>query len=145
MTLLQYRQASATAAEVASHLKALDDSFAPSLSSRVVIADYAAKLASKALLCEAWADEGLVGLVAGYISTDKAFISSVSVLKNWARQGIAETLVGQFVEKARLTGARVVTLEVTRGHIAAIRLYEKAGFVSEISDEQKITMKMTLD
>ena len=93
---IEYRLNMASAAQIAEHLLRCDADFVPPLSGRVEIRDYAQKIASKATRFEAWSGGTLVGLVAAYCNDrDKriAFITSVSVLREWTGKGIAARLM----------------------------------------------------
>lgn len=58
-------------------------------------------------------------------------IDKVMVREDCRRQGVAEALLLRLMEEAAGRGVREFTLEVRAGNRAAIRLYEKLGFVSE--------------
>jgi len=136
------------AAEIAAHLLRADDSFEPSLSSRVDIQAYAQKLQHRAVRFEAWLGEELVGLVASYCNrTDegKAFVSSVSVLPQCQGQGIAVRLMQQCIEHVRGLGFREMELEVGQRSQPAILLYQKLGFNILRRSGSTLTMGMTLE
>lgn len=122
----------ASAAQIADHLLCCDAGFVPPLSGRVKIRDYAQKIASKATTFEAWSGGTLVGLVAAYCNDQAsriAYVTSVSVLKEWTRKGIAAGLVVQCVEYAKVSGMRQISLAVAADNTFAIKLYEKSGFI----------------
>ncbi len=122
----------ASAAEIAEHLARCDANFVPLLSGRVEINSYAQKIASFATRFEAWSDGTLVGLVAAYCNDHEkriAYITSISVLKEWAGKGIATCLMSRCIEYAQTLGMRQVSLEVAQENAPAISLYEKNGFV----------------
>ena len=60
-----------------------------------------------------------------------ADITNVFVRDGYRRRGIAEEMLKKLMEESRGIGARNFTLEVRSSNYAAIRLYEKLGFVSE--------------
>ena len=75
----------------------------------------------------------LVGLVAAYCNDQEkliAYITSVSVLRNWTGKGIAYKLMNQCIVHAKAIGMRQISLEVASGDTSAIKLYEKIGFVA---------------
>lgn len=122
----------ATEAQIAEHLSYCDVDFVPPLSGRVEIGGYARKLASSAERFEAWAGSVLVGLVAVYCNDagrGAAFITSVSVLREWQGQGIARRLFAQCIGHAKELGFERLELEADRGNASAIHLYEKTGFI----------------
>lgn len=123
----------ASEAQVAEHLRRCDADFVPPLSGRVEIDRYAAKLASRAERFEAWAGDVLVGLVAVYCNDAgrrAAFVTSVSVLREWHGNGIASRLLGKSIEHAKELGFERLELEVDRCNAGAIHLYEKTSFIA---------------
>ena len=123
----------ATPHEIAAHLLRCDARFVPPLSERVAIPAYAAKIGMHAARFEAWVDGALVGLAAAYLNgaVRCAFVTNVSVVAEHCRSGIATRLLEQLVEHARRLGFRRVSLEVSSGQRAAVRLYERCGFAAD--------------
>lgn len=129
---VEFQSGRASVEQVAEHLLRCDGDFVPPLSERVEIAEYANKIASKAMRFEAWSGDELVGLVAAYCNDREkciAYITSVSVLREWQSKGIASNLVGHCIEYAKASGMRQISLEVAGNNVSAIRLYKKFGFV----------------
>lgn len=130
---MNYKLDSVGAAELLAHLRAADGSFAPLLSSRVDLADYADKLAARARRVEAWQDDTLVGLIALY-ANDPArggFITNVSVLPGHQGQGIAGELLRRTLALATELGLPRLRLEVYADNTAALALYRRHGFQPE--------------
>lgn len=128
---VEYLLNKASVAEIAEHLTHCDADFVSLLSARVEIKDYAKKIASKAVRFEAWSNEILVGLVAAYCNDMEkqiAYISSVSVLQEWAGKGVASKLINQCIKHAKGAGMHQINLEVANGNVRAINLYKKNGF-----------------
>jgi len=122
----------ATEEQIADHLTRCDADFVPPLSDRVDIAVYARKIAARAVRFEAWASGELIGLVASYCNDEEggvAFVTSVSVLKDWRGRGVASRLMERCVRHAEELGLRRVELEVDGRNARAIRLYEEKGFM----------------
>jgi ribosomal protein S18 acetylase RimI-like enzyme len=137
----------ATAAEVAAHLRDCDASFTPLLSERVDIDRYARRLCELGVRFEAWAGGVLVGFVAGYCNDatgQQAYISNVSVLPPWTGRGIAAELLARFVARAAAQGFQRVTLDVNAGAAKAVSLYARRGFVVTSSRGADLTMSLTL-
>lgn len=135
-------------ADVLRHLRAHDDAFQPPLSSRVNLADYARKLADRAVRLEAWVGDDLVGLVAVYcnsIDHDAAFVSNVSVLADHAGRGIARQLMQAAIAHVLGLGFSSLYLEVDRRAVVAVRLYQSLGFqpTAELEDGT-IVMRLLL-
>jgi GNAT superfamily N-acetyltransferase/2-polyprenyl-3-methyl-5-hydroxy-6-metoxy-1,4-benzoquinol methylase len=137
----------ADAGQIAEHLQACDASFAPSLSSRLDIADYAHKIADKADCFEAWKDGQLIGLVAVYCNDTQrrtAFITSVSVLSGWKGRRIASRLISQCLAYVDRNGFSRIELEVGAHNLAAVRLYETHGFLADTVVDQSMLMHLDL-
>ncbi|WP_350104879.1 GNAT family N-acetyltransferase [Limnobacter sp.] len=96
---------------------------------------------------EAWSGQKLVGLVAAYCNDQQrhiVYISSVSVLKAWTCNGIAANLILQCIKYSERTGMRQIRLEVYNDNSAAIKLYEKNGFVTERNNGAFVNMQLNL-
>ena len=137
----------ASVAQVVQHLRLCDQLFVPPLSERVALTDYSAKLHERAERFEAWIDTTLVGLVAGYYDVESgvvAFISSVSVLKEWQGRGVASALVDRSIAHARHLGFELIELEVSLQNDLAVRLYQKHGFQVISRDNNRAKMVLAL-
>lgn len=142
---VEYLLNKASETEIAEHLERCDSDFVPPLSTRVDLCDYAKKIADNATRFEAWSGGVLIGLVAAYcndLEKLRAYITSVTVLKEWMGKGIAACLVGECSAYARGIGMRQVSLEVACDNMNAIRLYQKAGFVAGRVDGAYVTMDL---
>jgi ribosomal protein S18 acetylase RimI-like enzyme len=142
--MTEQRVNAATTQDIVEHLTLCDAAFAPPLSLRVDIGDYAAKLSANAVRFEAWDDETLIGLVAAYPdhTHGRMFISNVSVLPEWRGHGLAAGLITRCGDAARDLGLRSMVLELGAENVAARRLYDKLGFVSTGSGPL-LTMTLT--
>lgn len=145
---IEYLLNKASAAQIAEHLLRCDADFVPPLSGRVEIVNYAQKIASKATRFEAWSGGMLVGLAAAYCNDQErciAYITSVSVLREWTRNRVAARLVDQCIQHAKASGMRQISLEVMENNAPAIKLYEKSGFVAGKTNAFFITMSLYLE
>lgn len=123
------RHNTASAAEIAEHLRGCDASFIPPLSRRVAIDDYAQKLAAHAECVELWADGVLVGLAAFYGNQPpEAFLSNISVLPAWQKRHLARRMLTECIARARGLNLATMRLEVSSQHEAALTLYHAQGF-----------------
>ena len=137
----------ASEAQIVEHLLRCDADFVPPLSDRVEISDYAKKIASKAMRFEAWSGDMLVGLVAAYYNDQEqrtAYITGVSVLREWTGKGIAASLMRRCIDNAKASGMRQISLEVASDNVPAIKLYEKSGFVAGQTNAPFVTMNLYL-
>jgi ribosomal protein S18 acetylase RimI-like enzyme len=138
----------ASEVELARHLWACDAEFIPPLSSRAEINKYARKIVHKAKRFEAWSGSTLVGLVAAYCNDQDqliAYITNVSVLKDWAGRGIATHLISQCIEHMKALGFKQVCLQVSTDNTSAIKLYENNCFVASEANVRFVTMKLHLE
>lgn len=138
-----YSRNRADEASLLAHLRAADAQFAPSLSSRVDLSDYAAKLHGRAERFEAWDGPELVGLVATYCNApSSAFVSSVSVLPPWQGCGVARELMRQCLLHVRRSGLTSVSLHVNPQASTAVSLYRALGFVEESRDDSRLELRL---
>ena len=144
---IEYLLNKTSAAQIAEHLSRCDTDFVPPLSGRVKINDYARKIAGKATRFEAWSGGTLVGLVAAYCNDREksiAYVTSVSVLREWKGKGIVTRLMSECVEHAKASGMRQIGLEVASDNAPAIRLYEKIGFIAVRANAPLVGMDLYL-
>lgn len=64
-----------------------------------------------------------------WIVADEVHLHNLAVKKEFRRQSLAFNLLKAMQEIARQVGIRAQTLEVRQSNTAAIKLYEKCGFV----------------
>lgn len=137
----------ASESEISEHLWACNTSFMPHLSHRVSICNYAHKIINKATRFEAWVNGKLIGFVAAYYNDPKnhtVWITNVSVLKTWARKGIATYLINWCIGHCKLLGMKQIRLEVANDNTAAIMLYKNNAFITDKTNETSITMHLYL-
>lgn len=128
---------------IVEHLLRCDADFMPSLSSRVLINDYAKKIANNAMRFEAYSGDAMVGLVAVYCNDRDgriAYVTNSSVLKEWNGKGIATRLMQQCIEHAKTSGMQQISLEVAIDNIPAIKLYVNKGFVAGEANTPFVSM-----
>ena len=86
------------------------------------------------LVCEVTDAEGsrkIVGTVGMRILGAEGDIDNVAVLPEYRNKGIASALISELLKAGRDRGIEEFTLEVRVSNDPAIRVYEKAGFLSE--------------
>lgn len=146
--VVEYLLNKASVAEIAQHLRTCDTGFVPPLSCRVEIKDYAQKILCYAVRFEAWSDGTLIGLVAAYCNDQDmrtAYITSVSVLKEWTGKGVATCLMSLCIKHVNALGMKQICLEVASNNIPAIRLYEKSGFAVNAANALFVNMHLYLE
>ncbi len=77
----------------------------------------------------AFCGDELAGYIGGRTVAGETEIFNVAVAPEFRRKGIAKALIEKFIEAVREKETDVIFLEVRSGNLAAINLYEKAGFV----------------
>jgi len=93
---------------------------------------------------EAWQDDVLVGMINAYLndaSHRTGFITNTSILKEYARRGVATTLLQMCLKSALENNFSRVRLEVSRDNSQAIRLYARAGFKIMRENEDNLLME----
>ena len=75
--------------------------------------------------------DGIIGCAGLTVLGNEGDIDKVMVREDCRGQGIASSLMEALLLEGRSRGVEAFTLEVRAGNEAAIRLYEKYGFVSE--------------
>lgn len=74
-------------------------------------------------------DGNVLGYVGMMCVLDEGYISNVAVHPRARRQGLADKLISQLVDRARERSLAFVTLEVRAGNEPAVALYRKHGFL----------------
>ena len=134
--------------EIVNFLRKCDADFLPPLSRRLNIEDYARKIFNNAMRFEAQASKELIGLIAIYCNDKEscvAYITSVSMLKEWMGRGIAIFLMRKCIDYAKAMGFMMISLEVRSDNLKAIALYKKSQFITYKVDGLNITMNLHLD
>lgn len=109
------------------------------------------KIASLEKLCfsEPWSENSVAGelsnplslwlvavdgdCVAGYVGSQSVMgetdMMNIAVSPDYRRQGVAAALIEELVRQLKVGGNHCLTLEVRASNEAAIKLYEKLGFI----------------
>lgn len=143
-TTLTYKIKTATEQQICAHLKECNNHFFPPLSERINIESYSKKIAVKSITFEAWSENTLVGLVATYMNaeTSTAFITNVSLLKNYMGLGISTELTNRCIEYVQQNNFKEIKLEVHKNNANAIGLYKKFNFIKYDSKDDLDLMKL---
>jgi len=80
------------------------------------------------LVIVATVGSSVVGFIAGQLMVDEAEVLDLVTAFRWRRRGVGRLLLAEFVEQVQARGVTRVMLEVRRSNVAAIALYERAGF-----------------
>jgi [ribosomal protein S18]-alanine N-acetyltransferase len=76
-------------------------------------------------------NDKIVGYVLFWLLPEEIDIHNIAVHTDFRRQRVGQTLLQQVVEQARSRNSARVTLEVRVSNIAAQKLYDSVGFVSQ--------------
>ena len=72
----------------------------------------------------------IIGYVDRWILYDRAEIATIGVCKEHRRKGYAQQLMDRVIADAQEAGCENITLEVRVSNDAAVRFYEKNGFIT---------------
>jgi ribosomal protein S18 acetylase RimI-like enzyme len=127
---IDYRFNTASQTDLAGHLRCVSAGFCIALSKRVDIDVYAEKLFSRAVRFEAWSGRDLVGLIAGYHTSESQtiYVTNLSVKDEFRRRGIASDLLCRMFEYGGSSDISRFELEVHAESFAALELYKSKGF-----------------
>jgi len=132
----------ATAMQIAEHLRFGESDFVEHLMEQVNIEGYAIKIKKYGCTFEAWNDNQLIGLVAAYLNKEKrtGFITNVSVLPGWQSCGIGNQLLRHCIGNLEEAGVEQIALEVLSVREKAMRLYSKHGFIISSAEQDTLMM-----
>lgn len=74
-------------------------------------------------------ENAVVGYVGLMYVLDEGYISNVAVTQSYRRRSIADRLIAELVDRAKLLGLSFLTLEVRLSNAPAKALYAKHGFL----------------
>lgn len=143
-----YTRGTSSERSILIHLTRCNGNFIPPLNSRVILDEYARKIATSAERFEAWSVDSLIGLVAVYLgnrASSEAFITNVSVIPEWQGRGIASQLLERCVSSLRDLGVTEVGLEVNKNNLTAIELYRRLAFTICETQGNNFKMKYVIE
>ena len=122
----------------------IDELLIPRLSSRVDIAEYAKKLAQRALNIFVTVEREDIGICSIYCNEAEAFITSFAVCEEYQGMGIGMQLMRRAIHLAKSSGCSCILLDVHFTNTKAKRFYLNNGFSIITIGEQWIRMKLEL-
>jgi len=131
MNLFDYKVNSASEAEIGEHLDSVWGMAGSTPNLEIQVESYAKKIRESAHTFECWHNGVLTGLVACYLNDAKSkagFITNVSVLDGYQRQGMGRKLIERAIEEATEMRFCKVDLEVSPQNTSAFSLYAACGF-----------------
>ena len=111
-------------------LNEVDAIMLPPLSERVCISDYAEKLACLAETLFIVQDGCDIASCSVYCNSETAFISSIAVKCEFLKQGIGTALMDEVMRYVKEKKCERIQLEVYVSNDAALKFYQKNGFVT---------------
>lgn len=128
------------------HLNECNNNFKPALEHRVNISEYSKKIFGNAVTFEAWSNKRMIGMIAVYFNpSDKsAFITNVSVIKEFMGKGIAKELLRNCLVYSSENMYTEIKLEVNKENHSAIELYRSLNFIQIETLENSIFMNYLL-
>lgn len=145
--MIDYKIKNASEIDLYLHLEKASHLFVPPLASRVNLKEYAQKLYEKAQTFEAWDQDNLIGLFAGYFNlhiSKEVFVTNVSVLEQYKNKGIASQLLIMVKIFAVHNGYDKIRLEVNSKNTQAIQFYTKHQFVIDVEEGESVFMNLKL-
>lgn len=146
--IVSYQKNSASLKHILFHLEECDHQFVPPLSNKINLELYSNKIKAHAETFEAWSDNRLVGFIAVYCNNvqDKiAYITNVSVVSDFSRMKIADTLLGMVEARIKELKINTIELEVDVNNLKALNLYDKHKFIKECKCKYKFKMKKIIN
>ncbi len=134
--------------ELLSFFKKADNLFPIPLSSKQELEVLTEKLLLLGKVVAACCENGLAGVICGYVNdteTKNAYVSVLCVLPEFQGKSIAKSLLERFISESAKAGMKKVFLYTHSTNQKAIRLYENFGFHSTLSDREgdiKLTYEM---
>jgi len=126
-------------------MKEVDDEFSPSLSSRMIISEYIAKLVNNATIFSVYEHGCLTAFAAMYcndFTTKTGFLAMIAVGKNSRGKGLGFNLLQMCVQHLKKLGFVTFKLEVYKNNKNAIAQYSRFGF--DVIDETDTSIFMAL-
>jgi len=133
--------------EIFFHLQECSSQFIPDLNETVDLKEYSKKIHQKSTTFEAWKENRLIGLVAGYfndVESNRGFITNVSIIKDFQGLGLASILLNMCITHAKIKKVLTIRLEVNKGNNKAIELYKKHGFSVDAINENSWFMELNI-
>ena len=127
------------------YLKYTDKFFEPNLSSYVQdLRAYAKKIHNNALIIEAYKYNKLVGLLAIYLNSSKAFITHFCVVPSERSKGLGRILFTLAVENAQKHSCKSIELECYTSNTKAQNFYLKQGMKIIKQNNDKLLLEYIL-
>lgn len=126
-------------AVVEQFFREVDRSFPVPLSVKQDLGEFAVKLCSKGTICTVMEGDRIISMAAGYTDNlieNMAYLSVVATLPEAQGKGLASKLVKEFIGICEQKGIGAVHLYAVPSNDAAIRMYEKTGFVPLIMEDE---------
>lgn len=128
-------------------IKKSDKDFPERLSDRVDLKEYSNKLFDSAVIITQINDDEIVGMFAGYANDEskkQAYVTFVSVDKEYRGHGIGQKLLSEFIIICKRKGFSKIMLHTSLENKNAISLYEKNGFERGVVSGKRVEYIYTI-
>ncbi len=126
----------------------ISEEFNPSLTSRIPAEKYASKIRKFGHTFELFINNELAVFAAGYFNNldeKKSYLTVIYTFSSFRGNGYADLLLCFVKNTAKRLGMRELSLEVSSGNIAALKLYISNGFnITDIKENLKLGMRVVL-
>jgi ribosomal protein S18 acetylase RimI-like enzyme len=130
--------------DILEHFSHCDPLFVANIANRISLSNYTDKIVRTSVTFEAWENQKLIGLIAAYINDPElitGYITNVSVVTSYNRQGVASRLLENCIIFAQNQGFKELVLEVAENNKPAINFYIKHGFEVKFNKNNYVVMK----
>jgi ribosomal protein S18 acetylase RimI-like enzyme len=114
--------------ELIEYLKEVDYDFNPSLSSRKDLVKYAKKIYENSLILSRRQNNRIIALLACYCNNEDAYLSIISVKKDFTGRGYFRNLMNDLIDYLRTEDFQKLELEVNKKNDKAYNAYIRMGF-----------------
>lgn len=145
--MITYSLNTLSEASLLSFLRTASPDHSPALTSVVNLQEYATKIHNNGIVFEAWDEEKLCGILAGYFNNPnlhESFITMLHVDRKYRRFGIGRNLLVLAIRFAREKKFHKIALMVNLNNQTAIDFYIKNKFVSLYTTETQVRMEREL-
>ena len=141
--MIKYSLNKSSLNQIKTHLEKCSEHFIPPLNKSVDINNYSKKIEEKSIRFEAWQENELIGFIAVYIDNPEFnFITNVSVLQKFKREGIASKLINRCIDYSLKSNKKSIKLEVWKSNEKALSFYHKHNFKIVKEKYKKYTMSI---
>lgn len=124
-------------------IEGINEDVFPPLDERVILSEYAHKLAQSAdciIVRENNRIEGLSAVYCNDYETKSSYLSLIAVSRALRNKGVAVKLLDETIQHSKLKGMERLVLETHKQNESALKLYLKYGFKELKNDENGVIL-----